>query len=243
MRAFYMADYHAGLRTEGRTETAFGPKYQHYADTLGRHLRSGRVVDVGCSTGLLVRMLCDRGYEAEGIELNPLSADWGRAHYGVTIHNVPIEQCPYKPESLHALLLTDVLEHSQHPRDFLREAGRLLMPGGIALVTFPDIRSLESRYFRALSVILRRDWLWGCCHIPLHVWEFTRSTAERCFISAGFQVVAFRRTQPPPGPPVDSRVLRLLCSPTRVLSWPPMDRWFGSQMEFVIQKTLTPPPS
>lgn len=236
LNAFYEGEYHSDLRTDSGTEAAFDWKYQRYMNTLGRHLQSGRVVDVGCSTGLLVRKLKDRGYDAEGIELNAESAAWGREHYGITIHCQPLEQSSYAPESLDALLFTDVLEHTQHPRDYLREAGRKLVPGGLVFVTFPDISSVESRYNFALSKLLRRDWLWGNCHVPLHVWEFTRATAEACFRSAGFEVVEFRRDQPP-AEPIDSFALRILSSPTRCLSLPILGNWLGTQMEFVIRKT------
>jgi SAM-dependent methyltransferase len=235
--AFYDGDYHAELQTEGGSETAFGAKYRRYADTLKKYLGSGRVVDVGCSTGLLVRILRDRGYEAEGIELNPQSAEWGRAHYDVTIHTEPLERCPYAPESLDGLLMTDVLEHASHPLKFLLEARQLLMPGGVLLVIFPDIRSLESRYWHFLSRLFQRDGLWRNCHIPLHVWEFTRPTAEVCFRSAGFRVLEFRRTQPIPESYKGSLALRLLELPTRFLCWPLFRDWLGTQMEFVIQKT------
>lgn len=237
--AFYEGDYHSELRTEVGTEAAFEAKYLRYADTLGRHLRSGRVVDVGCSTGLLVKILRDRGYDAEGIELNSESADWGRRQYGVVIHSKPLEDCPFGPESLDALLFTDVLEHTQHPRDALIEAGQRLVPGGLALVTFPDICSLDSSYNYLLSRLLRRDWLWGNCHVPLHVWEFTPATAEACFNEAGFEVVEFRRSQPP-AEPVDSLVLKLFSLPPRCLSWPVLSDWFGTQMEFVIRKLKRP---
>src|SRR5262245_4662164 len=60
--SFYEGAYHTELMAEGASEAAFGEKYQRYANALGRHLSCGRVVDVGCSTGLLVRILKDRGY-------------------------------------------------------------------------------------------------------------------------------------------------------------------------------------
>ena len=78
LKSFYAGNYHAELRTDGGTDAAFGKKYRRYIDRLSRHLRGGRVVDVGCSTGLLVRMLCDRGYDAEGIEMNSQSAGLGK---------------------------------------------------------------------------------------------------------------------------------------------------------------------
>jgi SAM-dependent methyltransferase len=241
--AFYEGDYHAELRTAGATEQKFGAKYERYADTLSRHLSSGRVVDVGCATGLLVRILSDRGYQAEGIELNSRSADWGRANYGVTIHTEPLECCPYEPESLDALLFTDVLEDTEHRRNYLREAARFLVLGRIVLITFPDIRSAESRYYNALSKLLRRDWLWTCGHFPRHIWDLTRPTAERCFASAGFRVLEFRRSQQSGEAPPDARIVRLLKlnSPPRPLRWRHIERWLGNQMEFVIQKTHQAP--
>jgi SAM-dependent methyltransferase len=235
LNSFYAGDYHAELRCAGGTEAVFGAKYQRYAEMLARHLSRGRVIDVGCSTGLLVRVLQDRGYDPEGIELNPQSAAWGATHYDVKIRTEPLEKCGFAPASLNAILLTDVLEHTQHPREFLRSAGELLVPGGFVLVTFPDICSIESRYQRMLAKLLRRDAIWKACHIPLHVWEFTRSTAEACFNGAGFRVVEFTRSHLA-FDAGGSRALRFLGWPLRLLSMPALARRWGTQMEFVIQK-------
>jgi 2-polyprenyl-3-methyl-5-hydroxy-6-metoxy-1,4-benzoquinol methylase len=234
--SFYAGDYHAELRAPSAAERAFGDKYHRYVAMLSRHLPSGRVVDLGCSTGLLVRLLRDRGYAAEGIELNERSAAWGRSHYGVPISTVPLEHSQYEKGSLDCIVLTDVLEHTRHPREFLRTVGDLLAPGGLALVTFPDIRSLESRYLYALARLFRRDWIWSSCHIPLHTWEFTHSTAERCFTEAGFRVVEFHRSQVELER-VRSGALSLLALPLRLLRIPQLGRLFGTQMEFVIQKS------
>lgn len=232
---FYAGDYHVQLRAEGETDAAFGAKYERYAETIARHLPDGRVVDIGCSTGLFVRMLKDRGYDAEGIELNAESAAWGSARYGVRISTEPIERSGLAPGSLDAILLTDVLEHMRHPGEFLASAARYVALDGFALVTFPDIRSIESLYRAALARFFRREWLFSSCHVPLHVWEFTRPTAERCFERAGFRVVDFRRSQLPPERHA-SLALRLLDLPTRCLSWPLLGRLAGSQMEFLLQK-------
>jgi 2-polyprenyl-3-methyl-5-hydroxy-6-metoxy-1,4-benzoquinol methylase len=237
IRSFYSGDYHSELRNALATEEAFGPKFSRYVDMLGRHLYGGRVVDVGCSTGLLVRMLCDRGYEAEGVELNEHSAAWGVERYKVRIHTQPLQACEFRAQSLDAVFMTDVLEHTEHPGQFLRDVGRLLVPGGFAVVTFPDISSVESRYQFLLSRLLRRDWVWSSCHIPLHVWEFSRRTAEACFADAGFRVVEFRRSQLP-REENGSLALKLLNLPLRLLSLPLVEDHLGTQMEFVIQKAV-----
>ena len=71
--------------------------------------------------------------------------------------------------------------------------------------------------------------------MPGHIWEFTPATAKKCFESAGFRILEFRRIQPPPD---SSRALalRLLASPVWLLRIPPFNRLFGTHMEFVIQK-------
>lgn len=235
LRRFYEGDYHAPLRDGDGTDRAFGAKYRRYATLLRSHLERGRVVDIGCSTGLLVRTLRDHGYDAMGIELNASSAAWGRERYGITIHTEPIERCGFAPGSLDAILLTDVLEHMRHPGDFLASAARFLRIGGTALVTFPDIASLESRYRRALSILTGRPWMWSSCHAPLHVWEFTRATAERTFDAAGFRVVGFGRSQLPCERHA-SVALRALEAPVRLLSLPPIAHRLGSQMEFLLER-------
>lgn len=235
---FYENNYHANLRTDSGTEENYKAKYKRYVETLNRHLSTGKIVDVGCSTGLLVNMLKERGYKAEGIELNSESADWGRQNYGIVIHNKLLENCSYEAESLDAILFTDVLEHTQHPCNYLQMAGERLVDGGLALITFPDIKSIESRYGYLMSKLLRRKWVWGNCYIPLHVWEFTPVTAKACFIKAGFEVIEFRRSQPPLEP-TDSLILKIINIPIRLLSWPIFGRLFGSQMEFVIRKSAT----
>lgn len=235
----YSGEYHSDLQAEGATEQSFGPKYRRYLDYLSAHLPAGaRVLDIGCATGLLVKMLCERGYRAEGIELNTRSAEWGREHYGVTIHNRPLEECPFAPGSFDAVILTDVLEHTLHPRDFLAAVGRYLTPEGVALITFPDVTSIESRYFFLLARMTGRPWLWKNCHIPLHIWEFTKETAVACFEGAGFRVLDFRRSQSTDSDEEDvGGILKLINMPPRILNWTPLAARLGTQMEFIIGRS------
>jgi SAM-dependent methyltransferase len=233
--SFYAGDYHAPLREADGSERAFGEKYSRYVNTLSRFVPNGRVLDIGCATGLLVKRLIDRGYDALGIELNARSAEYGRRTFGIDIRNQPLEACAFEPQSFDGIFLTDVLEHTRSPLDFLREVHRILRPGGCAVITFPDIRSVESHYLKMLATLLRRDWIWNTCHIPLHTWEFTRPTASALFGSAGFEVAAFSRSQPP-AESQPSNLLTLIHAPLRLLSLPIAHTVLGTQMEFVLRK-------
>jgi SAM-dependent methyltransferase len=232
--SFYQGDYHCELRQEGGTEKAFGAKYRRYRDWVVIFLRSGRSIDVGAATGLFPSMLKAAGFDAEGTEFNRASAEWGAAHYGIRIRLGGLEQIASESATFDLISMTDVLEHTENPLRALQAASRSLKPRGFMLITFPDIHSVESRYQRVLSTLTGKEWLWPCCHIPLHVWEFTPATARAMFARAGFDVVSFRRSQE--APEVLPGLARLLFLPLYALRLPPLARLFGTQMEFMIRK-------
>ena len=235
MATFYGGEYHQELLTRDGSLAAFGPKFERYIDWILRWVKPGRALDIGCSTGLFSYLLQRRGFDAEGLEFNAATAEFGRREFGIKISNQPLESAAYEEGAFRLISMTDVLEHSLHPPTALERVHALLEPKGFALITFPDIHSLESLYFRTLARLTRRDWLWQTCHVPAHTWEFTRPTAEALFRKSGFRVVAFRRSHLILKEE-RSTLMKLLYLPSRLLTWGPLAERFGTQMEFLLQK-------
>ena len=122
---FYSRDYHQHLCVPGASERAFGAKYSRYIKWISSFDIRGRVLDIGCATGLFPKMLAEQGFDAKGVELNREVADWGSQHYCVDIETCPLEKCSYAPESFDLVTMTDVLEHTENPVLFLRRVRRL----------------------------------------------------------------------------------------------------------------------
>ena len=234
--SFYGDGYHEELLTVEMTRAAFGPKFGSYANWITQHLRTGgRTLDIGCSTGLFPCLLKERGFAAEGLELNSTTAKFAREQFKIPVTSQPFETAEYSPASFSLVSMTDVLEHSLSPIKTLERVHAILESGGHALITFPDISSVESQYFHSVARLTGRDWLWQNCHVPLHTWEFTRPTAEALFHRTGFRVAAFRRSHVV----LDEKrgtLLSVLYLPSRMLSVPPLSRLLGTQLEFLIQK-------
>ena len=231
----YSGAYHADLRVAGgRSERTFQRKYDRYYRLLKPFvIRTGKSLDVGCSTGFFVKLLKDHGFDAEGIEYNAESAAWGAEHYGVPIRAGSLDTVPL-PEATYGLIsMTDVLEHTLDPRAALTLVARALAPGGLALITFPDIQSLEARYESTLARVLRRNWLWRSCCIPFHIWEFTPATARKLFAACGLEEVGFQRGQVFPDL---SEKYGFFSLPSALIAFPPLARRIGTQMEFVLRK-------
>jgi SAM-dependent methyltransferase len=236
LKRFYADSYHSPLCAPGKTEAVFGEKFEGYLRWILKFVHSGGSLDLGCSTGLFPSMLEKHGFQAEGLEINPATAHWGQEHYGVKITSCAFEEADYLPETFSLVTMTDFLEHTLAPFDALQRVCNILEPNKFAFVTFPDIESIEARYFRMLASATKREWLWSNCHIPLHTWEFTRPTAESLFKRAGFRVVGFRRSHPAmfERSPL---YLALLSCPSKILEIPYLATRLGTQMEFMLQKT------
>jgi 2-polyprenyl-3-methyl-5-hydroxy-6-metoxy-1,4-benzoquinol methylase len=234
IRRFYSGDFHVQLRRSGASEQAFGARFARYVDWIRHFVPPGRVLDVGCATGLLPRLLQDAGYVAEGVELHPETAQWGAAHYGIPIKIGSLDVFSSQVNIFDLITLTEVVEHTPHPVEFLVSVHRLLKNDGHALVTFPDIVSLKSRYYRRLARVTRREWVWVTCHMPLHIWEFTYETAIATFAKAGFSIVGFRRSEV--NGELSGKFVPLMW-PMKPLNLHFLATRFGSQMEFLVRKT------
>jgi 2-polyprenyl-3-methyl-5-hydroxy-6-metoxy-1,4-benzoquinol methylase len=233
MARFYSGDFHEQLREPGGSERAFGDRFRRYIEWIQKFVPSGRTLDVGCSTGLLPWMLKQKGYAAEGIELHSETARWGAEHYGIPIRVGSVELVAQETGQYDLITMTEVVEHTPDPVEFLQAVNRLLKPGGYALVTFPDIQALKSHYYRWMSKLTGREWVWVSCHIPLHTWEFTYDTAKATFTKAGFSITGFQRTE------VDGELVGKfapLTWPVKPMTMGPLAKKFGSQMEFMIRK-------
>ena len=233
LRSFYSGDFHAPLRIPGAAEAMFSERFRRYVDWIVEFVPGGRALDVGCATGFLPWMLRQKGFDVEGIELHPDSARWGAEHYGIPIACGTLESVAPQAGSYDLIVLTEIVEHTRQPLEFLRAVRPLLKAGGYALVTFPDITAAKSRYYRWISKLTGREDFWITCHMPFHTWEFTPRTAAATFSKAGFSIAGFRRTETAKGLPGN---FARLSWPARLLTLGPVARHFGSQMEFMIRK-------
>lgn len=140
----------------------------------------GRVLDVGCSTGLFLHEMALAGWEAEGVELSPEAADYARRRFGLRVQTGMLEDAQLAPGSFDLVTFWDVLEHVYSPTDTLARAATLLKPGGLVVVHVPNWDSPERRLFG-------RHWAgWDP---PRHLYVFDRASLGGLLQGAGFQVL------------------------------------------------------
>ena len=106
-----------------------------------------RFLDIGCATGMLIESMAKSGWETRGVDLCPESAAYGSRHRGVDIFVGTLEEARFPPDSFEAVHFSHLIEHVPDPRGFLAEVRRIMSPGGLAVITTPNVDGLQARLF------------------------------------------------------------------------------------------------
>ena len=103
-------------------------------------LAGRRVLDAGCGAGGYVRALSAQGASAHGVEIDAEKLAKARASADVRARLVrgDLERAPFATACFDLVLLNEVLEHVPDDAAALREAFRLLRPGGALIVFAPN---------------------------------------------------------------------------------------------------------
>ena len=149
-------------------ETAGGGHYidrasrEHTIESLLRHIpsRRGTIMDIGCSSGLMVRALKEKFPEATVIGADYIVGPLQRL--ANDLPSTPLLQfnlinCPLPDRSLDAVVLLNVLEHIEDDAAAMRQVARILKPGGVAVVEVPAGSELYDIYDKQLMHFRRYD--------------------------------------------------------------------------------------
>ncbi|MGE3164438.1 MAG: class I SAM-dependent methyltransferase [Planctomycetota bacterium] len=120
------------------------------AERFGRHLSSGRILDLPAGSGVNSRPLQIAGYRVQAADIFP---DPCRA----ASPDVPCDAVdmtrplPYSDDAFDGVLHSEGIEHVDAQIELLSEFHRVLRPGGVLIVTTPNLLHLEGRVSMFLS--------------------------------------------------------------------------------------------
>lgn len=110
-------------------------------------VKGRKVLDIGCSQGIVPILLAREGCEVVGVDTSPraieeaseyLAKEPGHVQENVTYINQDFMSLDESEVEVDTVILSEVLEHLARPHLFVEKAARLLMPtGGRLVVTVP----------------------------------------------------------------------------------------------------------
>lgn len=153
---------------------------RHVKFLASRVPRGGRILDVGCGRGVLLRQLADRGFEAHGFEVSESAAVGVDSRIQLRIAD-DLCEAEYPDGHFDQVIIWHVLEHVCDPRATIDEIRRILKPGGEVVVAVPNFSSLQARWSGPA---------WFHLDLPRHLYHFPAAALARLLEESGFRITS-----------------------------------------------------
>lgn len=181
-------------RVYARGATEYDARWSRYLDrTISRTVQAvparpgGRLLDVGCGSGILLERLLDREptLDASGADASPEMLEVARRRLLGRARLVLADAAalPFPAGTFDLVTTTSSLHHWTEPETVLAEIARVLAPGGTLVLT--DWRA-DHLPTRVLDLALRLV-------DPSHRRAVTMSRARRLIEAAGLRTVSWER--------------------------------------------------
>lgn len=146
------------------------------------------ILDVGCGRGGLLAEMKKLGWEVHGTELSDNSSALAKEEFGLDIIKGDIHGAGgvggtggarFDDSFFDAVTMWHFLEHARSPSAVIKEAVRILKPGGLLIAAVPNIESLQYRLSKNR---------WFHLDVPRHLSHFTPETLTNLLQSAGLDI-------------------------------------------------------
>ena len=147
---------------------------------IQKYANGTNLLDIGCAQGFFLFGASKAGYTTKGIEIAQDAAAYAIREFGLDIEAKPFEELQFAENYFDVVTLWQVLEHVPYPLMMLKAVHRILKPGGLLVVSTPNIEAIPAK-------ILRKRW-WDIKR--LHINQFTTRTLTDILQNTGFKNIS-----------------------------------------------------
>jgi len=143
------------------------------------HSAGGSLLDVGCGNGDFLLRMKHLGWNAQGIDPDPLAV-LAAQERGLSVQTSSLDEAGFPDKSFDVITMSHVIEHVPDPIELLKECRRVLKKGGQLILLTPNPESLGRRAF---------GYWWYGWEPPRHLMIFSAPLLQGCVEKAGLVTI------------------------------------------------------
>lgn len=156
----------------------FRQRWRHLLRFHGRE--KGRLLDVGCAFGYLLKIAQSDGWEVAGLDASLHAVNHAQTKLQLPVQHSDLSEIPFPDHSFDIITMWDVIEHLPDPLNVLRSCWATLKPGGLFSIITPDCSSFSARWFGSRWVEYQKP--------HEHLYFFSRKRLPQVLESMGFRM-------------------------------------------------------
>lgn len=145
---------------------------------ISRLKKTGKALEIGCSTGLMLSILKNKGWNVSGVEISPKAAQVARSR-GLNVKALSFEDINLN-EKFDLVIFNHTLEHLENPQENIKKAWSLLNKKGLLYIDVPNFGGLSAGLAKTNWSLLLPDE---------HLWHFTLHSLEILLKNSGFKII------------------------------------------------------
>lgn len=171
--------------------------FWNVANTISNYIpNKGKVLDIGCATGVFLDMMQHKGFEPYGVDISDYASKYARDNFGVKTFKGKLEDSKFKDEFFDVITMWDFIEHVNNPTEILNIANRLLRKGGMLFIlTINDDSLMESLSRMSYNIGIKRPA--EIMHPVHHVHHYTDATLRALLHKTGFHIIKKEKSEMP----------------------------------------------
>jgi len=167
----YYSDYYQGNR-HGFTARICANRRVKWINPF--HVKSGKLLDIGCGDGAFLLAAKSYDWKTFGTEMNPMKAK----KKGVLVFDDIRQAENHAP--FDCITLWHTLEHMSDPLALLHRLRLLLSAGGVLWIAVPNAGGWQSQLFG-------KHWIHR--DVPRHLYHFNPKSLQKLLNKAGFKMI------------------------------------------------------
>lgn len=126
---------------------------------IKRYITKGRMLDIGCSTGLFFEFFPSERWERYGVELSPSTAEYARRSHRADVRVGDLRTANFPAQSFDLVTLIDTICLLDDPYQDICESRRILRTGGFVAIELPGLAYISQRIRGILPLLLNGNWI------------------------------------------------------------------------------------
>ena len=155
----WLAEFYGEYIPEASSEesdaerAAKAPVHHYHLELIEKAGPVGRLLSVGCGSGVELEVARQRGWQVEGYDVDDATVKRVAAKLQVEIRSGKFLEIPYQKGAYDCVYLHHVLEHPKNPQAYLRRIHEILKPGGVLFIACPNLGSVSNVTKTALGKV------------------------------------------------------------------------------------------